>query len=170
MERRSIWLSIQRCPQAVCHLCFCKKQFRFPLPWSTSWEQRREGPCAAKSQHSPEQPNKPWAQAIFIYFFYSFYFIFSPTWHTDNLYDLKTVPLPSWFFFFVFPTGTNKRGFHVEWDWDGGVSPLCTLHMAVLMCKYRQLYQSDDGDVTPGIKTDFNALSKPHKSNFLEWI
>lgn len=39
--------------------CFCKKQFRFPLPWSTSWEQRSEGLCAAKSQRSPEQPNKP---------------------------------------------------------------------------------------------------------------
>lgn len=50
------------------------------------------------------------------------------------------------------------------------MSPLCTLHMAVLVCIYRQLYQSDDGEVTLYIKTDFNALSKPHESNCLEWI
>lgn len=90
-------------------LVFCKKQFRLPLPWSTSWEQRSEGLCAAKSQRSPEQPNKPWAQAIFIYLF-SHFICFSPSWHTDKLYDLKTVPLGSWFiFFFPLPTGKKKE-------------------------------------------------------------
>lgn len=137
-------VSIQRFPQAVCHVC--KKHSRFPLPGSTAGSNERCGwriLCC-------EDPVQPWSNQTNLrgfqwscgsvnpglkqlFFFLLFFFI--------NTQASRMIWKLSHFFF----TGKIKAFIWNAWDWDDGVSPLCAVSMAVLTRVCSQLYTSHAG-------------------------
>lgn len=108
VERRSVWVSVQRCPQAVCHLFFARSNSDCHCHGAPAGNNAARGcvlPRASAARSSPTNPElKP---SSFIYLVISF--VFPPVGIQTSCMIWKLSLLVLDLFFFPLPTGKKKE-------------------------------------------------------------